>query len=185
MACAAVSSCRLRCHSFIFIVPQLIYVPHYSKKSWLFFKSQTQGCRLLRDRGRLCHDASVRYLYLLIFNCYLLKKSKQTIHLYLYIVCFFDIVPVPSSPLSMKGSIIVSQWHTKLWCRVHSWPSSNMSLCVSPPSTYWVIQRPDCGWNLTFNPNYFKISAVKRDKWSHLNCDDFYLHMLFTKMKSK
>lgn len=32
VACAAVSSCRICRHSFIFIVPQLIYVPHYSKK---------------------------------------------------------------------------------------------------------------------------------------------------------
>lgn len=71
MACAAASSRRLCRHSFIFIVPQLIHVPHCSKKA----KHEDAGSP--RDPGCPCRDVSVGYLYLLIFNCYLLNKKKQ------------------------------------------------------------------------------------------------------------
>lgn len=80
------------------------------KKSIIFLKPKHLDAGSSGIEACPCHDVCVGYFYfLLIFNCNLLKKSKQTIHLYLYILCFFDIVPVPSSPLSMKGSITVSQ----------------------------------------------------------------------------
>lgn len=81
------------------------------KKSIIFLKPKHLDAGSSGIEACPCHDLlrGLFLFFLLIFNCNLLKRSKQTIHLYLYILCFFDIVPVPSSPLSMKGSITVSQ----------------------------------------------------------------------------
>lgn len=117
--------------------------------------------RAVRAMTSVCVRDVLFYLY---FTYYLLKEKFTYLYIFFifYFMGFFNIASVPSSPLSMKGSITVSQWHAKLWCRVHSWPLSNMFLCVCLLRTI-DDSHPKARHrlNFVFQPHYHvKISVI-------------------------